>query len=118
MFESYKAAMRANFTRRSCLAESAQPVDLWGRNVDPEGSDEDEAYRLLMPLNALCGLIERMRLDGQETSMHRLACEALMAHLLRCCRSASVELGLLDAIRGVHARDDDLALASLRAIAA
>jgi hypothetical protein len=118
--DTARAEVLANFTPIACLAEPVQPVDLWGRSIDPEEGDEDEARRLLMPLNAVCALIERLRLDGPDVSAqpHRSACEDFLARLLGCCRSAPVRRGLLDAIRGVSSRDYEMALASLRTIAA
>jgi hypothetical protein len=113
-----RAEVLANFTPVSELTLSPQPVDMWGQRIDPRETDEDEAYRLLMPLNMLAGLIERMGLEGHTVPTHRPACEDLLARLLASCRSAAVRRGLLDAVRGVGAGEYDTALASLRAIAA
>jgi hypothetical protein len=113
-----RAEVLANFTPVSELALSPQPVDMWGQRIDPQETDEDEAYRILMPLNMLAGLIERMGLDGHTVPTHRPACEELLARLLRSCRSAAVRRGLLDTVRSVDSGEYDTALASLRAIAA
>jgi len=111
-----RAEVLANFTPISELTPCPQPVDMWGQRIDPRETDEDEAYRLLMPLNMLAGLIERMGFDGH--AVHRPACKELLARLLGSWRSATVRRGLLDAVRSVDSGEYDTALASLRAIAA
>ena len=87
-------------------------------SIDSPESDEDETYRLLMPLNALCSLIERMKLDAHAIPMLQPACGELMARMFGDCRSAPIRRGLLAATRHVDAQAYSKALALLRAIAA
>jgi hypothetical protein len=87
-------------------------------STDPPESDEGEDYHLLMPLNALCSLIERMNLDAYAIPVLQPACGELMARMFGDCRSAPIRRGLLAATRHVDAQAYSKALALLRAIAA
>jgi hypothetical protein len=87
-------------------------------SIDPPESDEGEDYHLLMPLNALCSLIERMKLDAHAIPMLQPACGELMAHMFGDCRSALVRRGLLEATHDVNSHAYGKALSLLRAIAA
>ena len=107
-----------NFTPLSSLVPPEQPTDLWGREIDAGESEDEEIYRLLMPLNTLCDLIERMQLGHRDVRVHRAAYEALATRMLEGCRSASVQQGLHSATRAVDAGNFGAALAALRAIAA
>ena len=83
----------------------------------PQESDEDEAYFLLMPLNALCSSIERMALDARMIPILRPAFGELMARTLNGCRSVPIRRALLAATRHVDSHAYNRALALLRALA-
>ena len=97
---------------------SVPSTEDWSANIDLEESDQEEAYYLLMPLNALCSLIERMELDAHAIPILRPACRDLTARMFGACRSAPIRRGLLEAIHDVNSHAYSKALALLRAIAA
>ena len=96
----------------------APSTDDWGASIDLEQCDQDEAYYLLMPLNALCSLIERMELDAHAIPILRPACGELMARMFDDCCSAPIRRGLLEATHDVNSHAYSKALALLRATAA
>src|SRR5262249_61377294 len=65
--------------------------DAWGRPVPDRETDDDEAERLLMPLNWLCDLLERMgRAPERAAGPDGVAFNALMRRLRDSCRSKLV----------------------------
>ena len=86
--------------------------------IVPDESDEDEIYRLLMPINTLCSLIERMKLDARTIPIVRPAYGELTALIFDCCRSPPIRRGLHEATQHVNSQAYCEALALLRSIAA
>lgn len=118
LLHSARLEVLANFTPLSPGAVAVEPVDIWGDPIAADESEDDEAYRLLMPLNAVCSLIERMRQDPAAVSLHRPICDTFLARMADSCRSPLLRSALLDAVHDVDAGNLAGALTTLRAIAA
>ena len=64
--------------------------DAWGRPVPDRETEDDEADRLLMPLNWLCDLLERMRSAPETAGSDGVAFSDLMRRLQDSSRSKLV----------------------------
>ena len=74
---------------RSSILPTAE--DAWGRPVPERETADDEADRLLMPLNWLCDLLERMRgAPAAGTGPDGVAYKELMRRLRHSSRSKLV----------------------------
>lgn len=92
-------------------------VDFWGQPVRFDETADEEASRLLLPINWLCDLLERMDHAPSETNQHRAVCQELMDRLLGCCRSPELRESLIDAGVWIAARQYRTAATNLRAVA-
>lgn len=90
--------------------------DAWGRPVPDRETEDDEADRLLMPLNWLCDLLERMRSAPETAASDGVAFNELMRRLQDSSRSKLIR-GQLDlaACRVAAGRYDD-AITALRGL--
>lgn len=79
---------------RASIRSSGLPTaieDAWGRPVPDQETDDDEADRLLMPVNWLCDLLERMRSTPQAAAApDSVAYHELMRRLQDSSRSKFV----------------------------
>jgi len=93
--------------------------DAWGRPVPDQETDDDEADRLLMPINWLCDLLERMR-STPEAAAGRdgVAYHELMRRLLDSSRSKFVRDHLDLAASRTEAGCYDDAIKALRSLTA
>ena len=107
---------------RASIRSSNPPTateDAWGRPVPDDESDDDEADRLLMPINWLCDLLERMR-SGPERAAgpDGVAFNELMRRLQDSSRSKFVREHLDLAASRAKAGCYDDALKALRSLIA
>jgi len=107
---------------RASIRSSGLPTaveDAWGRPVPDQETDDDEAERLLMPLNWLCDLLERMRSAPEGAAgPDRVAYDELMRRLQDSSRSKFVRDHLdLAASRAAAGLYDD-AIRALRSLIA
>jgi hypothetical protein len=93
-------------------------ADPWIHPLDDDASDDEEASRLLMPLNWLCGMAEQMTLEPGAVGTHRPAFDDLARRLLESCRSSGLKAALRDAMAAVGAGRYRESIASLRAVTA
>lgn len=99
-------------------SKSVAPVDFWGRAVPFDETADEELSRLLLPINWLCSLLERMDRAPADAELHRDACEELMDRLVAGCHSPDLRDSLIDAGVWVAARRYGSAATTLRAVAA
>jgi hypothetical protein len=105
---------------RASIRSSGLPTaieDAWGRPVPDQETDDDEADRLLMPINWLCALLERMRGAAAATAgPDRVAYQELMRRLQDSSRSKLVRKHLDLAASRADAGCYDDALKALRSL--
>lgn len=101
---------------RSSVLPTAE--DPWGRPVPDRETAEDEADRLLMPLNWMCDLLERMRTAPETAGSDGIAFNDLMRRLKDSSRSMLVrdQLDLAASRAGAGCYDD--AITALRSLIA
>jgi hypothetical protein len=68
----------------------ATPEDVWGRPLPEQETDDDEVDRLLLAINWLCGLLERMSGAPEATGSDGATYSELMQRLQHSSRSRFV----------------------------
>lgn len=91
--------------------------DLWGRPIADDESADEEVARLLMPMNWICDLLERMIRTPSEADRYRSICDGFIRRMSAGCRSPELRDILIDATVRIAGRRYDIALAALRAAA-
>lgn len=98
--------------------EALGPVDFWGQPSRLDETADEEISRLLLPINWLCDMLERMGREPLEADRHRGVCQELMDRLLGCCRSPDLRESLIDAGVWIAAKRYSYAATTLRCVAA
>lgn len=103
--------------RASGSDQPLDPVDVWGHPVPADETGAEELERLLMPINWLSDLLERMDRAPADANRHRAACQELMDRLLAGCRTPELRDSLVEVGVWIAARRYRSAAVALRAVA-
>lgn len=116
MDDLVSASMRMDSTSESF--QTLGPVDFWGRAVRFDETGDEEIIRLLLPINWLCSLLERIDHAPPEADRQRVFCQQLVDRLLAGCQSPDLREILIDVAVRIAARRYQSAATTLRAATA
>lgn len=113
-----RASAKMRIDRASESDQLLDSVDVWGHSVPADETGAEELERLLMPINWLSDLLERMDRAPADANRYRAACQELMDRLLAGCRSPELREPLVEVGVWIAARRYRSAAVALRAVAA